>query len=113
MKTPEEIKRGMECKKRAFANNCGDKCSASCGWYIPAYGTHERCADALAYIQRLERERDALMKDVRRRCSVCKSFDREHYNCTRSSGEYVKCVTSDSSLWEWRGAQEGEHGENR
>ena len=52
-KKPDEIKKGLECCKRAFVYNCGDKCD-TCDLFIPAYIKVERCADALAYIQQLE-----------------------------------------------------------
>lgn len=58
-KTPDEIKKGLECCKRAFVYNCGDKCD-TCDLFIPAYIKVERCADALAYIQQLETDNQQL-----------------------------------------------------
>ena len=58
-KKPDEIKKGLECCKRAFVYNCGDKCD-TCDLFIPAYIKVERCADALAYIQQLETDNQQL-----------------------------------------------------
>ena len=70
MKTPDEIKRGLECgdcKICSYSdrnNNDGD------------FHCNEVEGDALAYIQQLERERDALIDHLKVRvvCPMCKHW---------------------------------------
>ena len=116
-RTPDEIKKGMECRKRAFVYNCGDKCD-TCDLFVPAYTKVERCADALALIQQLqaenaekdariqqlEAERDAAVADITRMvqepydpcyCDYCKLTDEE---CGKSN-----CRGRNAFVW--RGVQ--------
>lgn len=75
MKTPEEIKKGLEaCTNDAY------ECSKRCP-YFNALSNGVDCAanmhaDALAYIQQLEEERDALLdylaKSTCAPCDICK-----------------------------------------
>lgn len=75
MKKPDEIKKGLEC--------CTEPCGCS---QCPYNDDPEECmnnnleADALAYIQQLERERDALLADFK--------LYRER-NITRTSGVFA------------------------
>ena len=110
MKTPEEIKRGLECC------NTFNACSicpyehivdTEHGWACVVI----RNADTLAYIQQLERERDAAVEDINEAvmtgclCYVCsrnekghcKAFDHGIFEATVMCGQY-----------EWRGVQEVE-----
>lgn len=121
MKKPEEIKKGLEC---CNTYNYCQQCP-----YDKAYGswacTVERNADALAYIQQLEkkaalydegvadalqleRERDAAVKDMQMivetdncKCETCGhcAFDEEDEPriCTN-------CDAETYSNWRWRGA---------
>ena len=71
MKTPDGIKKGL-----GWCSSDTTICTESC----PYYGSlsngvdcaNELQADALAYIQQLERERDALMRQIKekRSCST-------------------------------------------
>ena len=61
MKTPDEIKKGLECCQHdPYSGLC--QCDNGC-----PYRLTDRCdslrKDALAYIKRLERERDAEVED--------------------------------------------------
>ena len=59
MKTPEEIKKGLECcAENCNAESCGNTCSYRYGVCYPDSNIEVR-RDALAYIQQLEAERDA------------------------------------------------------
>lgn len=56
MKTPEEIKKGLECKTRLRPGSttvCDCQCY-ECDVYVPGYPNGELWCDALAYIQQLE-----------------------------------------------------------
>lgn len=53
MKTPEEIKKGLECRIRGVNEKCDYRCD-KCDIYIPGYNLENRYSDALAYIQQLE-----------------------------------------------------------
>ena len=84
MKTPEEIKRGLEACISGRETKCNE-CQ-----YKPKNWCMERmCKDALAYIQQLERERDAAveqLKEVDRLelfcCSHCKHEELDDFSCT-------------------------------
>lgn len=104
-RTPEEIKWGLAC------------CNMhQCPFLECPYFNDELCCeslntDALAYIQRLERERDAAVEDIHEAamtgclCYVCshnekghcKAFDHGIFEATVMCGQY-----------EWRGTQEVE-----
>jgi hypothetical protein len=131
---PDEIKKGLECKKRVFADSCYDRC-ATCELFIPCYGTVERCADALALIKQLEAE----LEDMTARYKIAD-------DCAKKKGEmneklyaelaavkaerdalmrylinmgcesclYEECdaydppcinCTAERDLWQWKGAQ--------
>ena len=111
-KTPKEIKKGLEC--------CADegyRCT-ECPYEVCSDDWNAVDRDALAYIQRLERERDALLADLREanlngECQHCihvndhdapcedVEFDCEHCNANCAC---KKCV--DACNWQWRGVQE-------
>ena len=106
-KTPEEIKKGLKCRKNGYAETCSRNCQ-ECALFIPKYSISERYADALAYIQQLEsrlaqaeRERDAAVIDLRlyAGCKVCKHGDFEFTH------ECMDC-SYDNNNWEWRGVCE-------
>lgn len=112
MKTPEEIKKGLEC---GFCHECP--------YDDDEQETVEECArqvhkDAIAYIQHLEsrlaqaeRERDAAVRDVEEAddglCCHCKNRDLAA-QCDYS-GECHLCDNVDcpchpeNCRWEWRG----------
>ena len=114
MKTPDEIKKGLECCI-SDTYGCNEKCP-----YFNSLSNGVDCAvkmhaDALAYIQhleaantelltkceRLERERDAAVKDLRNARNCC------HF-CKNDDGLFTCKTTpkSDHSCFEWRGVKE-------
>ena len=117
MKTPEEIKKGLECcyghAERRFCEEC------PLGAKVEGY-SEVICTDfdsvgegALAYIRQLEEEleqvkraaTDDLMKALRRGdgamfCDFCKHCD-EDRNCDDPCYPYAP----EKSRWEWRGVK--------
>ena len=114
MKTPDEIKKGLEC---GFCYECP--------YNSNELETVEECArqvhkDAIAYIQQLEsrleqveRERDALLSDLeladRFDCICCVNSQ----NMATCDVECSKCLEpcictqcENNSLWQWRGVCE-------
>ena len=113
-KTPDEIKKGLECRIRSYRDICDHKCD-TCDLRIPAYTIYERYEDALALIQQkeqenaeqaerirqLEAERDALMTFMEKECYYCKHNFSESPDCP-----CLDCVGE--SHFEWRGVQKEE-----
>lgn len=104
-RTPEEIKKGLECC------NTFNACS-SCPYEHIVDTEHGwgcvviRNADTLALIQQLERERDAAVDEIFKMCSNCK-----HEKLGYGVGPcppIEEYVTTDCSNWQWRGVQEVE-----
>ena len=107
MKTPDEIKNGLE--------HCAQ--SEPCVDCVYDRRDFPMCVrrmdgDAIAYIQQLERERDAAVEDLK---SVVASnyFDGDYCKLCKYNepdGEcYHTCIPYSSKWgWEWRGVQEGE-----
>lgn len=87
-RTPEEIKRWVD--GRATCNTCPKEHEVGC-----EYGERtedcQMCIDTIAYIERLESERDAALAKVPRWISVEERLPR--------CGERV-LVTNDGSVWE-------------
>lgn len=103
MKTPEEIKKGLECC--AEYGNCSEGCpynpNKDCG--------HDLYSDALAYIQRLERERDAAMQCIPRACGYCKHvIDYGLSNTPGCKNPECRNISGINTGWQWRGVQEVE-----
>ena len=112
MKTPEEIKKGLECCTHATCNGCPyaqDGCA-----------TNREMIDALEYIQQLEKEHDALLADLRDadmlECAHCAHYAHVGAQCEGEGDclecDYKNCACNGcwgNSNWEWRGAQEGEY----
>lgn len=104
MKTPDEIKKGLEtCSTKKPCTSCPmwEECKE-------ASSLKPLWDNALAYIQQLEtkchqleRERDAAVKDISMgsRCTVCRKFFKNDGDC--SGGVY--CVPL---RFEWRGVKE-------
>ena len=100
-KTPEEIKKGLEC-----CINWETGCIECPYDNLP----HDECvavmkSDNIAYIQQLERERDAAVRDMYHAasdggsfCDICKYKGEP---CDKRKFEEMEC-------WQWRGAQEVE-----
>ena len=115
MKTPEEIKKGLYC-----CTNDEDGCNCEhCPYNL---GLLESgciamfAADALAYIQQLERERDAAVEQLKAvdvnsyfECAHCKHEELCNspvWPCNGCDNEECPCYTcSDGSNWRWRGVQ--------
>lgn len=99
----DKIKKGLEhcsedgCKRCPYEEDC----NMADGFSVLAY-------DALAYIQQLERERDAAVACIPHACGYCKHFIITHngctpdYDCARSRCTNISGVNTG---WEWRGVQ--------
>lgn len=120
MKKPDEIKKGLElCSVGFYENICTDCPYSSLAM---AECPTKLKADALAYIQQLEAERDAAVEDIRfaytsyvGACQTCKHGKAqvdciEPLRCDNCENEKCKCQSCDSnySNWEWRGVQKEE-----
>lgn len=71
---------------------------------------HNEIANYCETIATLEKERDALMRDLKTYGSVC-DICRERDSCySKFSGIKPKCGAFDNEYWEWRGVQEEENG---
>ena len=103
MKTPEEIKKGLNCNNIDHCNECPYD-GLDCAKHVDQ--------DALAYIQQLEerlaqveRERDAAVQTVHGLCLHCKNDSSEKCrNCLFWSFR-VYFVSTETYVdhWEWRG----------
>lgn len=102
-KTPDEIKKGLElcyedidCSECPYLDECFGNDEDPFGAVMP---------DALAYIQQLERERDAAVADIHKTCSTCK-----HYYYNRQDDDTADCLWFDGCKsedhWQWRGVKE-------
>lgn len=105
MKTPEEIKKGLECCATDECHGEHSECPYNTG---SIFCIQHTCADALAYIRQFERERDAAVKDMQMivetdncKCETCGhcAFDEED-----ESRICANCDVETYSNWRWRGA---------
>jgi hypothetical protein len=100
MKTPDEIKRGLDCCRGIEAPCDG------CPYNMETMDYDESVSmlhdDALAYIRQLEAERDAAVNDlgVVRDCKVCKHFSHKAYE------EPCDSCGIRQAHWKWRGVKE-------
>lgn len=102
MKTPDEIKKGLECCHSTDMCECV-KCPYSVAGEETMNCDFIMSEDALAYIQQLERERDALMVLV-------KEY-RPCWDCIHRGKVLVEpCLhcDKDHNHFEWRGVKEDE-----
>ena len=110
MKTPDEIKKALKL--------CGRGCYPGCP-YKSFECVEELSRDALEYIQRLEKERDALLADLRDadmlECAHCAHYIPVGAQCEGEGDclecDYKNCACNGcwgNSNWKWRGVQEGE-----
>ena len=126
MKTPDEIKKGLECCVNC--DSCDTPCD-ECPYGNEDDGCKNMTADALAYIQQLEaanaelltkvkqleikchqleRERDAAVADIPRACGYCKWFE------INRGGNMTEChnpngcrnISGVNTGFEWRGVKE-------
>jgi hypothetical protein len=121
MKTPDEIKKGLKfCHSVGRVLQPESWCEKVCPYMDEKYGCGQDYlhADALSYIQQLERERDAAVAGIgRSRCDACKhkilddsmqelSCMANDYDCN-SCDEECRCkACNDGSCFEWRGVKE-------
>ena len=110
MKTPDEIKKGLECcaDLQGYDADC-----LNCPYTGEQWCGDKSKADALSYIQQLEaeleavkRERDAAVRDMTyaTRCESCK-----HYCVDIGGFPCNKCTVVHNGagiMWEWRGVKE-------
>ena len=107
-KTPEEIKKGLK--------HC-PLCNKSCPYHKEKDCYEKLHYDSLAYIQQLERERDAAVVQLKEvdvssyfECAHCKHeelCDSPVWPCNDCDNEECPCHTcSEGSNWQWRGVQE-------
>ena len=108
MKTPEEIKKGLECcLGDTHAYHCDE-----CPYADDESEVDDGCddngiqllEDALAYIQQLEAERDAAVALIPRACAYCKWYGTKHGgfhpDCKNPNG--CRNVSGINTGWQWR-----------
>lgn len=114
MRMPEEIKRGLRCcynDERPLCEKCAYHYVRKDGSfrYIGCSDGNKLGVDAAAYIEQLERERDAAVKDLKNMivsnvrldcCELCKHLEPDG-QCFHTCIPY-----SDKWGWEWRGLRE-------
>ena len=103
MKSPDEIKKGLECCAM-YSYRCEDDCPyrEQCRNEQGGKAMNE---DALALIQQLESERNAIMQDMNKNCTSCK-----HSGMNNPDNPCYKFEEQcrDYSNWQWRGVQKEE-----
>lgn len=118
MKRPDEIKRGLE----AASVDCrgAHECEKMCAYYKQCSSHASELAtvpcdmlsDALAYIKRLEREKQrmerewvAAVEDLKMlgKCPTC-----AHYETPCGTGPCMSCHPIERQGYVWRGVKEGE-----
>lgn len=104
-RTPDEIKKGLEY----YAETDLAKKLNACKQGLKYWYAEDVAADALAYIQQLERERDAAVEAAHGSCLACSHY---HYNVDVFGHciNYELCehggdVWEGKDLWQWRGVQ--------
>ena len=101
MKTPDEINKGLECCRVGDCDceNCSYKTKKSCMHYLKR--------DALAYIQQLERERDAAVNIMRELISRMNAGE-DVMACEYCDKQFGVCNCNCLRGFELRGVQEVE-----
>lgn len=124
MKTPWEIKRSLFCCSEGECHKCyyENECDAVRGRIM----CNALLEDNMAYIQQLEKERDAAVRDIQNAkwllCHVCKNYyrpdpDVRHYECKALGNFSIFLAPSDfceednnpisaCGKFEWRGVCE-------
>ena len=132
MRTPEEIKKGLECYVRIHDGKCPAQCvGRECELYAGNYPMSENAADALAYIQKLEDQIRDITKMVPKwigvddppkkggRCLIlfengqcCDAEYDEDIDFDSQFGEWIAIYHPDTLGYfdsEWRGYQDVTH----
>lgn len=123
MKTPEEIKRDMiECMEEAnWVVEVGDAHDL----IDSVEKAHETMADALSFIRRLEqdnaqkderirqleREKEAMLRQLSMLCEACKYWE-SPMSCKECSTCTNPWKVNPKKNWEWRGVEEDNHAED-
>lgn len=116
MRTPEEIKKGLECCSKNDPYPCSG-CPYERDELIADAWRCNLNADALSYIQQLEHERNALVRDLcnadQNNCEFCKHrrdavaeemCEDSDYMCGDCERDDCPCkMCAGGSNWEWRG----------
>lgn len=63
MKTPDEIKKGLECRIRGVNEKCDYRCD-ECDVYVAEYHLEDRYSDAFTYIKQLETDNESKQKRI-------------------------------------------------
>lgn len=111
-KTPDEIKKGLECCQHDPYNglcHCDNGCP-----YWPIDKCDQLRKDALAYIQQLEREKNAAIEDIKKAalflCQTCKyhhaMVDGGKHYCDKIPAEHFDDGAIACSMYEWHGVKE-------
>lgn len=93
MKTPEEIKYGLEC----CANGKCAWVSGECPYFSNTMCANDMKQDARAYINELEERISLMMIQMRGDCGVCKHRDEEYGPCDTCMHDYER------HGWEYEG----------
>lgn len=104
MKTPDEIKKGLECCTVEYCYHT----QKGCPYRDYSLCVQNVCEDALAYIQQLERERDAAVEVVSRyrNCDVCTHMNEGGLMCTTCKyPSLVDVYPTFRPNWQWRGPE--------
>ena len=117
-RTPDEIKKGLKsCHSLGRVLKAEDWCKIKCPYMDMKYGCGQDYmhGDALAYIQQLEAERDALATALQRcdlDCDYCKHSAIPNPSCEAMNMDCMSCDADcpcksclDNSNWQWRGVQ--------
>ena len=105
-KTPEEIKQGLKC----YIGDDEDICCEGCAYCGEIRCVRKMTDDALALIQQLEAERDALIESIKN-CSLLSTFPLQCKLCKNVKDDFCgeKCKwCSEFSNFEWRGVPKEE-----
>ena len=123
MKTPDEIKKWLECCTHGTCNSCpyfGDECDSDREVidtleYIEQLENHiGELTEKVAQLDHVTRERDALLEIVKElgECNYCKHDSYcphtipDCMNCKDGNCQCYSC--GHQSKWKWSGVQEGE-----
>ena len=114
MKTPDGIKKGLECCAEDECFGERENCPYS---GEPSLCVGSMCVDALAYIQQLEREKEALLTALKctdlecEHCKHCNIMENVcKYDCSDCELDADNCPCKEcrkNSHWEWAGIKEG------